>query len=148
MFLILRVHPLLQSSPNLQRQPSSDDPEPQLIARAIAGYYQNNFRRTRAGLLALPVILMPGIAMVGTAPVFYRIPVSPLLLEALVTSAYPKEEAIVLRFVPPVANKETYFSEGMRPLINRRIVLQCFEAFKACMVRLFHFDLSTVSYTP
>ncbi|KAF8814383.1 hypothetical protein BYT27DRAFT_7266192 [Phlegmacium glaucopus] len=120
-----------------KRQQSSDDPEPQLIAEAIAAYYQNNFRRTRAGLPALPVILMPGITMVGTAPIFYRIPVLPQLLEALVTSTYPKEVTVVLKFVPPVVNKETYFSEGMRPLANRLIVLQCFEAFKASMVCLF-----------
>ncbi|KJA26754.1 hypothetical protein HYPSUDRAFT_1104079 [Hypholoma sublateritium FD-334 SS-4] len=67
----------LQSLPSVQRQQSSDNPEPQLIAGAIAAYYQNNFRRTRVGLPALPVVFMPGIAMVGTAPVFYRIPVSP-----------------------------------------------------------------------
>ncbi len=90
---------------------------------------------------------MPGITMVGTAPVFYSIPVSPQLLEALVTSTFPKEETVVLRFVPPVANKETYFSEGMRPLANRHIVLQCFEAFKASMVCLFHFDPPTISHT-
>lgn len=128
---------MLQSLSNVQRQHSSDDPEPQLIAGAIAAYYQNNFRRTRVGLPALPAILMPGIIMVGTAPIFYHIPVSPQFLEALITSTYPKEETVVLRFVPPVANKVTYPSEGMRPLANRHIVLQCFEAFKGSMVRPF-----------
>ncbi|KAJ3518171.1 hypothetical protein NLJ89_g2 [Agrocybe chaxingu] len=101
-----------------KRQQSSDDPEPQLIAEAIAAYYQNNFRRTRAGLPALPPILMPGITMVGTAPIFYRIPISPQLLEALVTSTYPKEETIVLRFIPPVANAETYFFDAFKASMN------------------------------
>ena len=116
-----------------QRQQSA---EPQIIAGAIAAYYQNNLRRTQAGLPALPVILMPGITMHGTAPVFYHIPVSPQLLEALATSTYPKEETVVLRFIPPVANPETYLSDGIRPLDNRRIILQCFEAFKASLVCL------------
>ena len=39
---------------------------------------------------------MPGIAMHGTAPIFYRIPVSPQLLEALATSTYPKEGDLLL----------------------------------------------------
>jgi len=132
---LLLVHiersPYIASLPNIQRQQSA---EPQIIAGAIAAYYQNNLRRTQAGLPALPVILMPGITMHGTAPVFYRIPVSPQLLEALATSTYPKEETVVLRFIPPVANPETYFSDGIRPLDNRRIILQCFEAFKVCLL--------------
>ncbi|KAF9479487.1 hypothetical protein BDN70DRAFT_834440 [Pholiota conissans] len=111
----------------------SDDLEPQLIAATIAAYYQNNLRRTDAGLDALPTILMPGITMVGTAPTFYRIPVSPKLLEALVTLTYPQEETIVYRCLPPVPDKQKYASEGMRPLTNRCIVLQSFQAFKASL---------------
>lgn len=62
--------------PNAQRQQSA---EPQIIAGAIAAYYQNNLRRTQVGLPALPAVLMPGITIHGTVPVFYRIPVSPQL---------------------------------------------------------------------
>ena len=94
---------------------------------------------------------MPGITMIGTAPIFYRIPVSTQLLDALVTSTYPKEETVVFRFTPPVADEGAYFSEGMRPLDNRRVVLQCFEAFKASMVCLLFlkktFDSSAISST-
>lgn len=119
-----------------QRNGSFDDPEPQLIAEIIAAFYQNNFRRTRAGLPALPRTLMPGITMVGTSPIFYRIPVSTQLLDALVTASFPEDETVVLKFIPPVPNVERYFSDGMRALENRRIVLQCFEAFKTSIVYL------------
>ncbi|KAF8964281.1 hypothetical protein BDZ97DRAFT_1660604 [Flammula alnicola] len=119
-----------------KRGESTEDPEPQLIAEAIAAFYQNNFRRTRAGLPALPPTLMLGITMVGTAPIFYRIPVSTKLLDALVTASFPEDETIVLKCIPPVCAVESYFSDGMRPLDNRHIVLQCFEAFKASIVCL------------
>lgn len=113
-----------------KRSQSAEDPEPQLIAEAIAAFYQNNFRRTRAGLAPLPPTLIPGITMAGTSPIFYCIPVSNKLLDALVTASFPASETVVLRFIPPVPDLERYFFDGMRPLQNRHIVLQCFEAFK------------------
>jgi len=75
--------------------------------------------------------------MIGTAPIFYRIFVTTALLQALATASYPQEETIVLKFVPPVPNQNRYRIDGMRPLDNRHIILQCFEAFKAVIVRLF-----------
>lgn len=77
---------------------------------------------------------IPAIAMIGSAPIFYRITVTLSLLNALVTASYPAEETVVLRFIPPVPNPDSYRSDGMRPLVNRRIILQCFEAFKGLMV--------------
>jgi hypothetical protein len=82
---------------NSQRNGSSDNPEPQLIAEIIASFYQNNFRRIRAGLPPLPRKLMPGITMVGTSPFFYRIPVLTQLLDALVTASFPEDETIVTK---------------------------------------------------
>jgi hypothetical protein len=75
--------------------------------------------------------------MIGTAPIFYRITVTTALLQALATASYPQEETIVLKFIPPVPNQNRYRIDGMRPLDNRHIILQCFEAFKAVIVRLF-----------
>ena len=69
--------------------------------------------------------------MVGAAPVFYRIPVTQALADALVTASYP-EQTVVSKFVPPVPDPNRYADRGMRPLDNRR-----FEAFKAGIVRLF-----------
>ena len=74
--------------------------------------------------------------MIGTAPIFYRIPVTTALLQALATASYPQEETTVLRYIPPVLNQPRYRIDGMRTLDNRRIILQCFEAFKAAIVGL------------
>ena len=94
----------------------------------------NNLRRRIFGLAPLDSKYIPAIIMVGSAPIFYRIPVTTALLDALTSATYPAEETIVLRYVPPVPNHFTYSKVGMRPLVNRRIVLQCFEAFKALLV--------------
>ncbi|PPQ86429.1 hypothetical protein CVT25_008087 [Psilocybe cyanescens] len=114
-----------------KRVASYEDPEPQVIAEAIAAFYQNNLRRRLSGLQPLAFKYIPAIAMIDTAPVFYRIPVTTMLLDALATASYPQEETTVLRFIPPVPNQERYQVDGMRPLANRRAILQCFEAFKA-----------------
>ncbi|KAF8808453.1 hypothetical protein BYT27DRAFT_7137408 [Phlegmacium glaucopus] len=111
----------------------SDDPEPQVIAEAIAAFYQNNLQRKQTGLQPLQSKYIPAITMIGTAPIFYRIPVTTALLQALATASYPQEETTVLKFIPPVPNQHRYRIDGMRPLDNRHIILQCFEAFKAFM---------------
>ena len=67
--------------------------------------------------------------MTGTAPAFYRIPVTPALLEAIEDGYYPSEETVVLRFVPRVPIQENYH-DGMLSLDNRRVILQSLEAFK------------------
>jgi hypothetical protein len=75
--------------------------------------------------------------MKRTAPIFYRINVTTALVDALATSAYPQEETVVLRFIPPVPNQQLYSTEGMHPLANRRSVFQCLEALRAVvLVRL------------
>jgi hypothetical protein len=116
---------------------SNDDPEPQVIAEAIAAFYQNNLQRKQTGLQPLQSKYIPAITMIGTAPIFYRIFVTTALLQALATASYPQEETIVLKFIPPVPNQNRYRIDGMRPFDNRHIILQCFEAFKAVIVRLF-----------
>lgn len=68
--------------------------------------------------------------MVGSAPVFYKIPVTQDLLTAIITAQYPQDAIVVERFFPPVNNRIAYVYEGMKPLDNRLIVLKTFEAFK------------------
>ncbi|PPR05272.1 hypothetical protein CVT26_011437 [Gymnopilus dilepis] len=72
------------------------DPEPPLIAAAIAAFYQNNLHRRFAGKSELGAECIPAIVMAGSAPIFYRIPVTVALLDALVTGTYPAEETVVL----------------------------------------------------
>ncbi|KAG6843737.1 hypothetical protein H0H87_001079, partial [Tephrocybe sp. NHM501043] len=116
-----------------KRSGSLDDPEPQLIAEAVAAFYQNNLRRRIERQPQLEYKYIPAITIVGSAPIFYRIPVTVTLLNALMTATYPAEETVVLRYIPQVLNPRTYRDLGMRPLDNRRIVLQCFEGFKALL---------------
>ncbi|OBZ65509.1 hypothetical protein A0H81_14462 [Grifola frondosa] len=111
---------------------TSDDPEPQLIAEAIAAFYQNNLTRDRTGLPRLPSTVFPGITMIGTAPIFYRIPVTEELLTVVATAAYPSDHrTVVQRFIPPVTHPQLYVQQGLVPLDNRYVVMQCFEAFKS-----------------
>ena len=98
----------------------------------------NNFRRSQSGLPPLEKQVMPGIIMIGTAPIFYHITVTAALIDALVTSNYPVEPTIVLKCIPPVPNPAKYTIQGIRPLENRRVVFQCLEAFKMAIVSHLH----------
>ncbi|KAF8183432.1 hypothetical protein BJ912DRAFT_1044019 [Pholiota molesta] len=109
---------------------STEDVKPKLIADCIAAFAQNHLRKVKVGLPTPEAQTVFGISMLGTAPFFYRIPVSTSLLDALVTSTYPAEKTVVFRYIPRVPDQAQYRYEGMRPLDNRRIVFRCFEALK------------------
>jgi hypothetical protein len=109
---------------------SRDNPEPQLIAEAISAFYENNAKLRAAGFPPLQSKTFAGITMVGTAPTFYKIPVTEQLLISLATSQYPPQVTIVEKFIPPVPLPAKLANDGMKPLVNRRIISQCFEAFK------------------
>jgi len=72
--------------------------------------------------------------MIGTAPTFYKIPVTDEILISLATSQYPTQVTTVTKLVPPVPFPERLANDGMKPLVNRRIILQCFEAFRQFLV--------------
>ena len=114
-----------------KRHLDGSDPAPQLIAEAIAAFYNNN--ETRVKILASHALeskVMPGITMKGTMPIFYKIPVSTELVHAVQYGEYPAHETVVYAHVPPVSRPTRRYSEGMKPLDNRRIILSCYEAFK------------------
>jgi hypothetical protein len=113
-----------------KRYMAADDPEPQLIAEAIAAFYENNRRRKQVGQPTIRSKVFPGITMTGTAPTFYKIPVTEHLLYAITTAQYPAQETIVHKLIPPILNIARFAQEGMLPLTNRRVILRCFEAFK------------------
>ena len=104
------------------------DPEPHLIAEAIAAYQRNN--RTRQRELHLPIleeIMFPAITLVGTFPTFYKIKVTAMLNDAVVTGRYPAVETIVFRHIPRLPRRN---SEGMKPLDNRSVIIRYLEAFR------------------
>jgi hypothetical protein len=104
------------------------DPEPQLVAEAVAAFQNNNsIRRNVLFLQPLQRQIFPGITMVGTFPRFYKVTVTADLDLSIRGGNYPSTETIVLRHTPRVPRRQ---SEGMRPLINRQLVLRCYEAFK------------------
>ena len=107
---------------------SMKDPEPQVIAEAIAAFALNNRKRERD--LHLPIrnsIMFPCLTMVGTSPIFYKITVTAALSKAVQTGSFPEIETRVFRYVPALPRRN---SEGMRPLANRLEILRCLEAFK------------------
>jgi len=110
----------------------SHHPEAQVIAQGIAAFHRICDVYWRQGL-PLPVALQQGkwiaaITMVGTFPIFYRVHVTPALLNDIQASAYPIQPTIVQRFAPPIPL--ILRCCGMQPLNNRRQILQYFEAFK------------------
>jgi hypothetical protein len=69
--------------------------------------------------------------MVGTSPVFYKIPVTRTLSTHIRHGTYPPEETRVTYCYPIVPRPSSWYSEGMKPLDNRHDILKCYEAFKA-----------------
>ena len=110
------------------------DPEPQLIVEAIAALYETNRTLRAVGSPTLQAKTSAGFTIVGTKPIFYKILVTKGLLTCPATSQYPHQVTTVERLIPPVPFPEMLEHDGMRPLVNRRIILQCFEAFRQFVV--------------
>jgi hypothetical protein len=124
------------------------DARPQLIAEALAAFQYNNLQRTLVGLPKLTEKVsdhcyifffflanaenqeLPRIMMFGTSPTFFRIPITDDLARAVCSGICPESETVVLVHMPEVPRPHRRLSEGMRPLDNRRVFLQCYEAFK------------------
>ncbi|KAM6497621.1 hypothetical protein JOM56_005569 [Amanita muscaria] len=106
------------------------DPEPQLIAEAIAAFQSRNNRLSRAGLPTVNATVIPGITMAGTAPTFYKVNITTALVNAVETGEYPSQATTVHKLIPPVQSRWDFERDGMRPLNNRAVILSCFEAFK------------------
>ncbi|KAM6499827.1 hypothetical protein JOM56_005335, partial [Amanita muscaria] len=94
------------------------DIEPQLLAKAIVAFSANDI--TRAGLPPFDSKIMPGIIMKGTSPISYKVHVATAL------GKYPEVETIVYARFQDLRR----WSEGMKPLDNRRLLLSRCEAFR------------------
>ena len=106
------------------------DPEPQLIAAAIAAFQHNNTRLQRIGVQPIQAKAIPGITMIGSTPTFYKITITQDLVDAVETAQYPANPTIVHKLIPPVDDLARLNQNGMKPLNNRAVILGCFEAFK------------------
>ena len=105
---------------------SARDPEPQVIAEAIATFQCNNRSRTRLGELELESMTIPCIAMIGTRPIFYLVPVTRELSEAVATAQYPRSPTIVKRCVV----NSRRLSEDMETPDFRQLALRQYAAFR------------------
>lgn len=78
---------------------SPEDPKLQLIAEAIAAYYQrNNFTRDRVlRIPALDEIIFSGITLVGAFPIFYKIKVTAELSDAIMGGIFPTKAVVYRR---------------------------------------------------
>jgi hypothetical protein len=106
---------------------SSSDPEPQVIAEAIATFQQNDRKRENLGLLPLDMMTIPCITMVGTRPFFYQVPVTRQLSECVAEGQFPPQPTVVTRCSPP-ARRRAF--EGMEVPDYRHIALQYYDAFR------------------
>jgi len=107
---------------------TTSDPEAQLIANSIAAFQANNaIRVNHLFLEPLEKQVIPGITMVGTFPIFYKIEVTADLDRSVRFGQYPEAKTVVYRHTPRVQSRR---DDGMRPLDNRKLVLRCYEAFK------------------
>ncbi|KAJ7118373.1 hypothetical protein C8R44DRAFT_626218, partial [Mycena epipterygia] len=99
---------------------NGDDPEPQVIAEAIAAFQRNNFTHERElRLHALDRMVLPAIAMYETFPTFYKITVTASLNDAVKTGVFPAVATTVYRHIPRLPRRN---SDGMKHLENRPIL--------------------------
>ncbi|KIK61393.1 hypothetical protein GYMLUDRAFT_73383 [Collybiopsis luxurians FD-317 M1] len=109
------------------------DPEPQVIAEAIATFQMNNRNRTRRGLQTKKIMSIPCIMIVGTRPIFYVVPVTEQLSEAVEQGQYPEHKTQVLRYV---VGAGTRLTEGMeQPDLNEE-ALKHYVLFRSFAKRL------------
>lgn len=62
----------------------------------------------------LPSKLIPGITMKGTAPTFYKIPVTTTLVNAVATGMYPAQETVVYAHIPDIPRPWHVAGLGMK----------------------------------
>ena len=107
---------------------SPHDPEPQVIAEAIAAFQWNNRNRARLDQPELDSMIIPCITMIGTRPIFYKVPVTRELSNAVATAQYPLSPTLVTKCV--VASNSRRLSEGMETPDFRQVALRHYTAFR------------------
>jgi hypothetical protein len=100
----------------------------QLVAEAIAAFTNNNMRRLGLGKDPLTECTIPGIIMRSTSPLFYIIRVTQNLVDCICEGKRPDIPTDVLTYVPALPDGPDL---GMITPRNRRVALQCYQAFRA-----------------
>ncbi|KAF8572717.1 hypothetical protein K439DRAFT_1377692, partial [Ramaria rubella] len=102
----------------------------QLVTEAIACFSYNNKCRQCAQLPELSRMVIPGVTLVRMSPNFFKIPVTRDLKYAVCHGVAPKEKTIIPIHRPGVPRPGHFNEEGMYPLNNHWVILQCYKAFK------------------
>ena len=79
---------------------SLSEPEPQIVTEAIAAFQKNNWKHTDLNLPQLDMMTIPCIAMVGTQPFFYHIPVTQQLSHCVATGQFPSQPTVIRHCAP------------------------------------------------
>ncbi|KAI9567120.1 hypothetical protein HD554DRAFT_1026621 [Boletus coccyginus] len=118
---------LVQEDKNIT---SVKNPQPQVIAEAIAAFGENAWMRQIHHLPPTKSTIFPAITMTGSTLTFYKIPVTDELSSAVRDGVYPATQTRVLQFAPVLPRQDI---AGMIHLDNRREILACLAAFKKFM---------------
>ncbi|KAJ7811324.1 hypothetical protein B0H14DRAFT_2860269, partial [Mycena olivaceomarginata] len=120
----------------------------QLIAEAIAAYQVNQSTRTASGLPRLQSLVRNNLIFItlrinriarssqasywlGRVRRFTRSPSPRNWCDVWNAESTPLPPTIVAVHLPDLPRPHRRWVEGMKPLDNRRIILECYEAFKA-----------------
>lgn len=106
---------------------SHSNPEPQVIAEAIATFQFNNRIRAQCDKSACDSMIIPCIMMIGTRPTFYLVPVTKALSEAVATGQYPLSSTVVKECI---VESNSSPGGGMETPEFRKVALQHFAAFR------------------
>lgn len=113
---------------------NNDNPEPQLVAKAIATFqYNNKIRRRHLRKEELTSYIFPCITMVGSYARFYKIPITQELNLSVIDGYKPILKTEIQCFDP--LEKDLINVLGMTQLQNRKKILQCFKLMREIMLK-------------
>jgi len=104
------------------------NPEAQVIAEAIAAFQLNNNTRGQLGQPLLDSMVIPCITMTYTRPIFYLVPVTQELSQAVAFGLFPPNPTVVKRCV--ASPKSGRIFDGMETPDFRQLALRHFIAFR------------------
>ena len=113
--------------PVVPEEKTTVDPEPKVIAAAIAAFQCNNRIRAQLSEKEHDSMTIPCITMSGTRPTFYLVPVTRELSEAVHTGQYPAHTTLVNKCV--VVSNTRRLSEGMGSPDFRQAAIQHYAIF-------------------
>jgi len=123
---------LLVQEDKSYRMCDNSDPEPQVIAEAIAAFQENNRIRRKLDLPLESSQRVPCITMAGSYPTFYLFTVTSELADAVKTGEEPTMETKIYRYKIPT--RITPVGDTMLDNQARLEVFQCYHAFRKFVV--------------